>query len=179
MARLKTRTEESLDRHTVELLEPTRVNSKIADVYLQFANSEHSLAAYLQMEASVRQSALSDLEVEAIKLLVSEITGCEYCLSVHTMKSNRAGLDKGQQLAIRSGRSSGEERLDVILDIVRHFFAQRSPIPDELVEDAGRHGVSDETLIDIAMTVSAIFFTNITNHINDTKRTLPAAPPVT
>lgn len=179
MARLKTCTEDSLGTDTLQLLGPTRISNKIADVYLQFANSEHALSAYLQMEASLRQSELSDIDLEGIKLLVSEITGCEYCLSVHTMKSTRAGLAAEQQLAIRSGHSSGNEKLDVILNIVRHFFTERLPVPDELLAEARAHKISDQTLVDIAMAVSTIFFTNITNHINNTERTLPAAPPIT
>ncbi len=178
MARLHTRNETELTEETLELLAPTRVQGQIADVYLQFANSEHALNAYMTMEACLRHSQLSEKELEAIKLLVSETTGCEYCLSVHTMKSKRAGLDQAQQLAIRSGKPSGNEKLDTILAIVRHFFNERKPIPDSLLHSARQHGIADQTLVDIAMTTSTIFFTNITNHINDTERTLPAAPPL-
>lgn len=176
MARLQTKSEQSLGNQVLKLLEPTRTGGKLADVYLQFANSEPALEAYLNMEACLKRSALSEYELEAIKLLVSEITGCQYCLSVHTLKSSRAGIDRAQQMAIRSGQPCGDKRLDTVLTIVRHFFQQRTPIPDELLTSARNHQLSDEMLVDIAMAVSTIFFTNITNHINDTEITLPAAP---
>jgi AhpD family alkylhydroperoxidase len=176
MARLQTCSEDTLSSDTLERLAPTRIGGKIADVYLQFANSEHALAAYLTMEQSLRQSALTDAELEGIKLLVSEITGCDYCLSVHSMKAKRAGLSEAQQIKIRSGGSSDNEKLDTVLQIVRHFFSEREPISDQLLASARAHQISDATLIDIAMACSTIFFTNITNHINDTERTLPPAP---
>lgn len=176
MARLETRDESTLSKPTLDLLEPTRINGKLADVYLQFANSEPALSAYMKMEESLREGTLSDQELEAIKLYVSEHTRCDYCLSVHSMKARKAGLDKTTQLAIRSGNDSGNDRLNSIVQITRHFFHQRGPLPDAMVQKAKERGFTDTQLVDIAMAVSTIFFTNITNHINNTEQTLPAAP---
>ena len=178
MARLTTRSEQELSGDSQALLEPTRIGGNIAEVYLQFANSEHALAAYFGMEASLKKSALTERDLEAIKLQVSEITGCAYCLSIHTMKSGKAGITKDQQLAIRRGDSCGDARLDTLLTIVRHFFNKRTIIPDELLTAARDQDISDAALVDIAMAVSTIFFTNITNHINDTELTLPPAPAI-
>ena len=178
MARLTTRQEDTLSTGTLELLDPTRFNGRIADVYLQFANSEHALAAYMQMEASLKKSGLTEKELEAVKLLVSQINNCEYCLSVHTMKAKRLGISAEEIMAIRAAKPIDDGRLNVILTIVQHFFTQRAPLPDSLIEEARRQSISDEALVDLAMAVSTIFFTNITNHINDTQPTLPPAPPL-
>lgn len=176
MARLQTRTEDSLSPATKAILESTRINGSIANVYLQIANSEQALQAYMKMEESLRNCALAELEIEAIKLLVSEITQCEFCLSTHTMKSRKAGLTKEQQTAIRSGTDTGNPRLNTITAMVRQFFKTPGPLSDELIAQARAQALSDEALVDIAMVVSTIFFTNITNHINNTESTLPPAP---
>jgi len=178
MARLHTQDEGSLSAEALAVLEPTRMNGKIADVYLQFANSEPATMAYLQMEASLRQSSLSDLELESIKLLVSEINQCEFCLAMHTMKSRKAGIDKDMQIAIRSHGKTSNARVDALLDIVRAFFRQPGPLSDELLRSARDSGLTDRELVDTAMAISTIFFTNIANHINDTEVTVPAAPPI-
>lgn len=178
MARLETRNESALSKDTLDLLKPTKINGKLAEVYLQFANSEPALAAYMKMEESLREGTLSNQELEAIKLAVSEHTQCDYCLSVHSMKARKAGLDKDTQLAIRRGNDTGIERINIIVQITRHFFHQRGPLPDSMIKNAKKQGFSDAQLIDIAMAVSTIFFTNITNHINDTEQTLPSAPAI-
>jgi len=147
-------------------------------VYLQFANSEPALLAYLQMEASLKAGGLSDLEIEAIKLAVSQINQCEYCLAIHTMKSKKLGIDAARQLAVRRGKPTSDQRLDTLLEVARSFFEQRGPLPDVLIERARLIGISDGELVDVAMIVSTIFFTNITNHINNTEVTLPPAPPI-
>lgn len=178
MARLQTRDESTLSQDTLKLLEPTRVNGKLADVYLQFANSEAAVTAYLRMEESLRQCSLGDAELEAIKLFVSEVTQCDFCLSVHSMKARKAGLDKDTQIAIRSGAKTSNDRINIILEIVRCFFNKPGPLANDLLEQARSQGLTDESLVDITMAVSTIFFTNITNHINDTKLSLPAADPL-
>jgi len=154
------------------------MSGKIADVYLQFANSEPAIRAYLNMEASLRQSTLSGLEIESIKLLVSQINQCDYCLAIHTMKSRKAGIDHDMQMAIRSHGQTENSRVDAMLDIVRAFFKKPGPISEELLKNARANGLTDQELVEIAMAVSTIFFTNITNHINNSETTVAAAPAI-
>lgn len=176
MARLETRDETALSAATLQALEPTRMNGKLADVYLQFANSESSLVAYLGMENSLRNTSLSLLEIEAIKLLVSEINQCEFCLAMHSMKARKAGMDVQMQIAVRKRQPTGNARLDAILNIVQAFFNQPGTLSEELMHSARGVGVTDQKLMEIAMAVSTIFFTNIANHINDTAVTVTPAP---
>jgi len=158
MARLGSREEASLSPETLASLEPTRINGKLADVFLQFANSEASTVAY--------------------RVAVSEINRCDFCLAIHTMKSRKAGIDKEMQMAIRGGGKTDNERVNALLDIVRTFFKQPGPLSDEVLSNARNAGLTDQELVETAMAVSTIFFTNITNHINNTEPTAPVAPAV-
>ncbi len=178
MARLKTKSESDLSEQCLASLEPTRMQGKIADVYLQFANSEASTMAYLVMEQSLSSASLNELEIEAIKLLVSEITQCDYCLSTHTMKSKKAGMDKTMQMAVRTAAPTGNARVDALLQIVSAFFKRPGALSDQLINEARAAGLNDQELVETAMAVSTIFFTNITNHINNTEMTLAPAPKI-
>ncbi len=154
------------------------MNNKLAPIYLEFANSEPALNAYLQMEASIRNGSLALRDIEAVKLWVSEQTGCDFCLSVHSFKAKQAGLDPDTQIAIRSNVATGDERLDCLLDVARSLFRQPGKMPDDLLSRVREHGFSDENLVDLTMVMSTIFFTNITNHINDSQSALPPAAPI-
>ncbi len=175
-ARLRTRSESDLEAETLAALAPVRMNGKLSDVYLQFANSEPAIRAYLAMERSLAEGSLPAKELECIKLLVSQQTRCDFCLAVHTMKAGALGIDTEQQLQVRRGEPTGDARLDAILAIVLAFFHRPGPIDESQLQAARDNGVSDQQLVDITMAVSTIFFTNITNHINDTPVTLKAAP---
>ncbi len=176
VSRLTIRSPQELQPSTLEALETVTINGKLADVYLQFANSEPALMAYLHMEASLKEGSLSTIELEAVKLWVSEHSGCDFCLSVHSFKAKQAGIDTPQQIAIRSGESSGNARIDALLVIAKMIFLQRGSIAQDALDDARAAGLSDENLVDLSMVISTILFTNMTNHINDTRSSLQAAP---
>lgn len=176
--RLSTCKESALSEQTLEALQPVRVNDQISEIYLQFANSEAALQAYLAMESALSQGSLDLRDIECVKLLVSEMTQCQYCLSIHTAKSRKAGISKDQAIAIRQGQATGDERLDAIVSLVSKLFRNPGVISQDELDKARSAGLTDENLVDICMAMSTIFFTNITNHINDSISPLPAAPSV-
>ena len=175
VSRLTTLDESDLSEESLEALAAVRMNNKLAPIYLQFANSQPALNAYLHMEASIRSGSLALIEVEAVKLWLSQQTGCDFCLSVHSFKGKQAGLEPDVQRAIRRGEPTGTERLDCILEIAAVLFRQRGKLPDELLAKARSLELTDENLVDLTMVMSTIFFTNITNHINDSQSALPPA----
>lgn len=178
MTRLNTCSSAELSADTNQALEPFLQNGKIADVYLQFANSEVALQAYLHMERSLRAGSLSNTQLEAIKLWLSQQTGCDFCLSVHSYKAKVAGLDEAKQMAIRKDQPTGEAQVDAVLELARVLFRTPGSVSQETLDSARSAGLSDENLLDLTMAMSTIFFTNITNHLNDTKSPMKAAPPL-
>ncbi len=178
MARLKTLNEASLSSETLNALEPVRMNGKLAPVYLQYANSEPALQAYLRMEQALQQGKLDERTLEAVKLAVSQRTGCDFCLSVHTFKAKKAGLDEPTQLAIRRGEPTGDAYLDVVQEVVQAFFLRRGALPSETMQRCAQVGLDDARLLDLCMAVATIVFTNISNHVNDTDLSLPPAPAI-
>jgi len=176
MARLKTLDESDLSDETLNALEPVRMKGALAPVYLQYANSQPALQAYLGMEQALCRGALDERTLEAIKLAVSERTGCDFCLSVHSFKGKKAGLDAATQMAIRQGVATGDARLDAVLDIVRTLQTRRGALSEPLLQNARQQGYDDAALLDICMAMATIVFTNISNHVNDTELSLPPAP---
>lgn len=178
VARLSTCKESALSADALSALEPVRLKGRIADVYLEFANSEAALQAYLNMEKALQAGSLALRDVETIKLLVSELTQCQYCLSIHSFKSRQAGISEADQLLIRQAKPTGNERTDAIVHLVQALVRQPGTLDQSLFDQARAVNLSDENLVDICMCISTIFFTNITNHINDSKSPLPAAPEI-
>jgi len=170
VARLRTRDESELDEDTLAALAPVRASgAAIAPVYREYAASEPALRAYLGMEAAVREGSLATREVEAIKLLVSGRLACAFCSTVHAAKGRRAGLDDAALEAIVAGRPVGEPRLDAMLHLVTTLLARPGPLTDDEVTAARAAGLDDANLVDLTLAAATIFFTNITNHVNDTR----------
>lgn len=178
VSRLPTLAEKDLQPETLEALEAVRVNGRLPDVYLQFANSEPALRAYLHMERALLDGSLSARECEAIKLRVSQHTGCDFCLSVHTFKAARLGLDDDSVMHLRRGESIGDTRIDCLMQLLEQLLCQAGSVPESLLADARRVGITDRNLVDLSMAIATIHFTNLTNHLNDSQSLLPPAPPL-
>jgi len=169
VSRLRTLDESQLNSETRQALEPFRTGKRLAPVYLQFANSETALRAYLQMENALQEGSLDSRAIEAVKLWVSEHTACHFCSTVHGAKASKAGLSKEQQSAIRASKPCGDKRLDMLVQLTEQLVKVPGIVPDEMLAAARSSGISDENLVDLTLIISTILFTNITNHINDTQ----------
>ncbi len=176
MGRLKQCNDDELTAPLLKRLQAHTGKRAIAPVFREMGNSSLALDSYLTMEQSVASCSLDEREVEAIKLLVSEINRCEFCLSVHTAKATAAGLDVSQQLAVRRGEMTGEVRLDALLELTSNLARAQGPMNTDQLEQARQAGLSDQNLMDLVLVVSTIFLTNTFNHINDSDLVLPAAP---
>lgn len=176
MARLHAATDEEMGAELCQQLDKVVPGNKLPPVYRQMGNSPEALAAYLAMEAAINAGSLDAREAEAVKLAVSELNQCDYCLSVHSVKSVQAGLDTDLQLLIRRGKATGDERLDAIVTVARQFFIQPGTLPDEMLTSVRKAGITDKNLLDIVLATSTIFLTNTFNHLNDTELSFKPAP---
>lgn len=139
------------------------------------SNSPHALEAGLHLDAALKQGSLSGREIEAIKLLVSEVADCDYCLAAHTMIGKMQGLDASAMTALRRGEASGDGKLDTLLSLVRALIETRGVVPAALLDDVRRVGYTDAQIVDVALAITSITFTNLFNRVNDTKLDFPPA----
>src|ERR1700754_3335113 len=77
-------------------------------------NSPVALEAVLNLEASLKKSSLSAKDIEVIKLVVSQTTGCDYCLAAHTLVGKKLGLSREAILSLRQAQPSGNARNDAL-----------------------------------------------------------------
>ena len=163
--------------HTAELFKGVKAAvGKIPNSYIGIGgNSPVALEAVLSLEASLKKSSLSARDIEVVKLVVSQTTGCDYCLAAHTLMGKKIGLDREAILALREARPSGNERDDALARFVLHLITTSGTVQADVVTAVKQAGVSDAQIVDVAMTVACISFTNLFNRINDTTLDFPAA----
>jgi uncharacterized peroxidase-related enzyme len=149
---------------------------KVPNSYIGIGgNSPVALEAVLNLEASLKKSSLSALDIEVIKLVVSETTGCDYCLAAHTMIGKKLGLSREAILALRQAQPSGDARNDALAKFTLHVLTTSGTVPADVVAAVKQAGVTDAQIVDVTMAVASIAFTNLFNRINDTTLDFPAA----
>jgi uncharacterized peroxidase-related enzyme len=148
----------------------------VPNAYLTMgSNSPATLESVLHLDAVLRRSSLSAKEIEIVKLVVSEIAACDYCLAAHTLMGKKTGLSRSAILALRHGEPSDDKRNDALASFVRTLATTRGTLPEDRLAAIRSAGFSDAQIVDITLAMAAIHITNLFNRINDTTLDFPAA----
>src|SRR5258708_40208573 len=91
--------------------------------------SPEALGAMLTVDGVVSKGSLATADVETIKLAVSEVAGCDYCVAAHTLMGKFAGLSQDAMKQIRAGSATGDATRDPLGRFVRTLVGTRSTVP--------------------------------------------------
>jgi uncharacterized peroxidase-related enzyme len=131
------------------------------------------LKSVLNAEGVLGAGTLSKQEVETIKLAVSELTGCDYCVAAHTVIGKMTGLSAEALRQIRAGEPTGDARRDALARFVRQIQTTSGTISTEQFAAIKAAGYSDAQLVEITLAIALTVFTNTFNRINDTDLDFP------
>lgn len=137
-------------------------------------HSPAALAAMLNVDAVLASGSLAKADIEVIKLAVSEVAGCDYCIAAHTLMGKFAGLSQDTMKQVRAGTASGDAKRDALVRFVRTLVTTRGTVAAGEVEAIRAAGYSEQQVIEISLAIASITFTNLVNRVNDTTLDFPA-----
>jgi uncharacterized peroxidase-related enzyme len=138
------------------------------------AHGPAALAPMLAADAVLKAGTLGKRDVEVIKIVVSAVGGCDYCVAAHSQLAKLAGITPEVLKQIRDGQPTGDAKRDALIGFVRKLVRTSGTISDAdfaAIKDAG---YSDAQLVEISLAIATIVFTNVFNRINDTEIDFPA-----
>ncbi|HEX9471189.1 MAG TPA: carboxymuconolactone decarboxylase family protein [Bradyrhizobium sp.] len=138
------------------------------------AHGPAALKAVLAADAVLASGNLSKRDQETIKLVISGVAGCDYCVAAHSLLGKLAGLKPEELKNVRDGKPTGDVKRDALVRFVRKLAATSGTVSDAdfaAIKDAG---YSDAQLVDISLAFATTVFTNVFNRINDTDIDFPA-----
>lgn len=140
------------------------------------AHGPEALKAVLAAEGVLASGSLDKKDQETIKLLVSVLTGCDYCEAAHTVIGKMVGLSPEVIGKIRRGESTGDTKRDALIRLVRTLIQTSGTIQAEEFAAIKAAGYTDRQLVEISFAISLVIFTNVFNRINDTTVDFPVTP---
>lgn len=149
---------------------------KVPNAYATIgSNAPAVLALALQTNAALKQGTLSDKEIEAINLAVSEHSGCDYCVAAHTLTGTKmAGFSVEQTQQLRRGSFPDDAKIDALTRFALAVVGTSGTVPAATVDAVRAAGYSDAQVVEALAAISAILFTNMVNRVNDTTLDFPA-----
>jgi uncharacterized peroxidase-related enzyme len=133
-----------------------------------------ALEVVLAVDAVIGKGSLSRSDTEAIRLAVSEAAGCDYCIAAHSLMGKLAGLSQAEMKQVRAGNATGNAKRDALVKYVRTLVGTSGTVPAAELDALIAAGYTERQVVEIALTIAQITFTNIMNRVNDTTLDFPA-----
>lgn len=147
----------------------------VPNIYQGVASSPVALDALLGLGAKLGEGRLGKAEAEAVKLVVAQTYGCNYCLAAHTMVGRKAGLSEADTIAIRRGVIA-DPKLSALVRFVGNALQPAGRISDEDLRAIRTAGFDDGQVTEILMVLAQTVFTTLFNRVNQTEVDFPPAP---
>jgi len=123
----------------------------VPNLYATIAYSENALPRYLTFQGA--KTSLSNKEKEAVNLVVSEINGCLYCQSAHTVLGKMNGFSESDTLDLRSGHSN-DPKLNALVNLAKEVTLNKGKVSEQALNDFYNAGYNNGNLVDIILQVS-------------------------
>jgi uncharacterized peroxidase-related enzyme len=174
MSRLHTPTLETAPAAAQPMLHAVRRHLGIAPNLVRIiANSPAALQGYLALDGALANGELDRSTRERIALAVSEVNGCDYCLSAHTyLGKNVAHLDEAEIARNRDG-ASADPKADAALRFAVRVVRDRGHVTDADLAALKAAGYGDGAAIEVVVNVALSMLTNFVNNVADTEIDFP------
>jgi len=141
-----------------------------------FAQSPIAFNAWAALLGSLSK-ALDVKTRDSIGLAVSEVNGCNYCLTVHSYTAEHmARLPADDIILARKGRASDPKR-DAALQFARKVIEARGQVDKADLQAVRDAGYTDANIMEIVALVAMYSLTNFFNNVFDPDKDFPAVAP--
>ncbi|MCC8939838.1 uncharacterized peroxidase-related enzyme [Bradyrhizobium brasilense] len=141
-----------------------------------FAQSPIAFNAWANLLSSLSK-ALDVKTRDSIGLAVSEVNGCNYCLTVHSYTAEHmAKLPANDIILARQGHASDPKR-DAALQFARKVIQARGQVGDTDLKAVRDAGYTDANIMEIIALVAMYSLTNFFNNVFDPDKDFPPVTP--
>ncbi len=147
----------------------------VPNLYAAIAYSDNGLGRYLAYQNA--KTTLSNREKEAVNLVVSQVNGCIYCQSAHTVIGKMNGFTDEQLLDIRKG-SATDARLNALVQLAESITKNKGRADAALVDNFFAQEYTNENLVDLILQISDKVAMNYLHNLIQVPVDFPVAPPL-
>lgn len=113
---------------------------------------------------------------DSIGLAISEVNGCDYCLTVHSFTAEHlAKIPADEIILARKGHANDPKR-DAGVQFARKVIVTRGKVTDADLKDVREAGYTDANIMEIIALVAMYSLTNFLNNVFDPEKDFPAVP---
>jgi AhpD family alkylhydroperoxidase len=143
-------------------------------LYAYYAKNETALGDYLTFQN--RKSTLKAKEREVINLVTSQINGCRYCQSAHTVLGKMNGFTEDQIIELRKGSASFDPKIDSLVKFTASMVENKGRADEASKQAFFDAGYTEANLIDVVIVVGDKTISNYIHNLTGFAIDFPIAP---
>lgn len=144
----------------------------VPNLYATIAHSENGLSKYLAFQGA--KTSLSNKEKEAVNLVVSQVNGCRYCQSAHTVLGKMNGFSEAETILFRQG-SSSTPKLDALVKLAKEITAHKGKASESALNNFYDAGYNNGNLVDLILQISDKIAMNYLHNLTEIEIDFPVA----
>jgi len=144
----------------------------VPNLYATLAKAPSALKAMLEINQANADGRLTAAEREIVSLAASQVNGCQYCLSAHTLLGKNAGLTPEQTHQARTGQS-GTSRYAAIGAFTKALVETRGHVDTKTLDGFKAAGLTEADLLEIVANVAGMVLSNFANNVARTQIDFP------
>ena len=145
----------------------------VPNLYAYYAKNDTALGDYLSLQN--RKSTLRAKEREVINLVTSQINGCRYCQSAHTVLGKMNGFTDEQIIELRKGQAPFDEKIDALVKFTAELVTNRGRASEAAKDAFFAAGYNEANLIDVVMVVGDKIISNYIHNLTGFEIDFPIA----
>jgi uncharacterized peroxidase-related enzyme len=146
----------------------------VPNLYAYYAKNETALGDYLALQN--RKTTLKAKEREIVNLVTSQVNGCRYCQSAHTLISKMNGFSEDQIIEIRKGTASFDPKFDALAKLTSEIVVNRGKASESTQQAFFDAGYTEAHLIDLVIAIGDKTISNFIHNLADFPIDFPLAP---
>jgi len=146
----------------------------VPNLYAYFAKNDTALGDYLAFQN--RKSTLKAKEREVVNLVTSQVNGCRYCQSAHTVLGKMNGFTDEQVLEIRSGAASFDAKVDALAKLTKAIVENKGKVSEQVKTNFFEAGYTEANLIDVVIVIGDKIISNYIHNLTQFEIDFPIAP---
>ncbi|MGY4629433.1 carboxymuconolactone decarboxylase family protein [Bradyrhizobium sp. USDA 4486] len=141
-----------------------------------FAQSPIAFNAWAALLGSLSK-ALDVRTRDSIGLAVSEVNGCNYCLTVHSFTAEHMAKLPAEDIVLARKGHARDPKRDAAVQFARKIIESRGHVTDLDLQAVRDAGYTDANIMEIVALVAMYSLTNFFNNVFNPDRDFPAVAP--
>ena len=141
-----------------------------------FAQSPIAFNSWATLLGSLSK-ALDVKTRDSIGLAVSEVNGCNYCLTVHSFTAEHMAKLSAEDIVLARKGHANDAKRDAAVQFARKVIETRGHVSEADLNIVREVGYTDANIIEIVALVAMYSLTNFFNNVFDHDKDFPAVAP--